>query len=76
MQLYHGRMTEHPKIPAPKWLSRQEAAIVLGVPLATVDRMIRRGLLDRYRVRGLYVRVRAGQVAELAHLPREWLTHC
>lgn len=66
-------MTE---IPSPRFLSRQEAAALLNVPLEAVDRMIRHGLLDRYRIAGRYVRVPAGQVAELATLPREWLLRC
>ena len=60
----------------PKYLSRQEAAAVLGVDVATVDRLISTGVLDRYRLRGLYIRVQARQVAELAGLPREWLSRC
>lgn len=72
MQLYHGGMTEN----RPQYLSRQEAAQVLDVTLDDVDRLIATGLLDRYRIRERYVRVRAGQVAELAHLPREWLLRC
>lgn len=59
-----------------KFMSKQEAALVLGVPVETVDRLIRRGLLDRYRLRERYVRVQTRQVAELAHLPREWLLRC
>jgi len=66
-QLYHGRMTSD------GFLTRQEAAEQLGIPLAGVDRLIDHGLLDRYRIR---VRVTAGQVAELARLPREWLLRC
>jgi len=69
-QLYHGRMTSD------GFLTRQEAAEQLGIPLAGVDRLIDHGLLDRYRIRGRYVRVTAGQVAELARLPREWLLRC
>lgn len=60
----------------PVYLSRQEAAAVLGVDVATVDRLISTGVLDRYRLRGLYIRVQARQVAELAGLPREWLSRC
>jgi len=41
-----------------------------------VDRMIACGLLDRYRIRGVYIRVPTGQVAELASLPREYLLRC
>ena len=59
-----------------EYISKQEAAILLGVPVAAVDRLIDTGLLDRYRIREKYVRVKAGQVAELAHLPREWLLGC
>ena len=57
-------------------MSRQEAAAALAIPLAAVDRLIEHGLLDRYRIRERYVRVPTGQVAELAHLPREWLLRC
>lgn len=60
----------------PVYLSRQEAAAVLGVDVATVDRLISTGVLDRYRLRGLYIRVQARQVAELVGLPREWLSRC
>lgn len=63
-------MTEH------QYLSRQEAALILDVPVATVDRLIATGLLDRYRLRERYVRVREGQVRTLADLPREWLLRC
>lgn len=73
MQLYHGGMTQPP---APKFLSRQEAAAALDVTVDAVDRMIRHGLLDRYRIAERYVRVPAGQVAELADLPRDWLISC
>ena len=59
--------------PAPKWLSRQEAACQLGLTLADVDHLIQTGLLDRYRIRGRYVRVLRSQVDELAQLPRDWL---
>jgi len=57
-------------------MSRQEAATVLGLDVPAVDRLISNGLLDRYRIRGRYVRVPTGQVAELATLPREWLLRC
>lgn len=60
----------------PKFLSRQEAAEILGVDVPAVDRLISTGLLDRYRIRGRYVRVLTGQVAELATLPRQWLLRC
>lgn len=69
-QLYHGRMTED------RFLSRQEAADELNVTVAVVDRLIAVGLLDRYRIRERYVRVPAGQVADLATLPRDWLIRC
>lgn len=59
--------------PAPKWLSRQEAAAQLGLSLADVDHLIQTGLLDRYRIRGRYVRVLRSQVDELAQLPSHWL---
>ncbi len=68
VQLYHGGMTQY--------MSRQEAAAELDVPVEVVDRLIAKGLLDRYRIRERYVRVRAGQVAELASLPRTWLLKC
>lgn len=61
---------------SPTYVSRQEAATILGVDLATVDRLIATGVLDRYRLRDRYIRVRADQVAELIGLPREWLTRC
>ncbi|ATN93716.1 helix-turn-helix DNA-binding protein [Streptomyces phage Abt2graduatex2] len=64
------------KTPAPKYLSRQEAALALGIDVPAVDRLISRGLLARYRIRGRYVRVPAGQVLELSSLPREWLLRC
>lgn len=76
LQLYHGGMTTDPAGYAPKFLSRQEAAEVLGLEVPAVDRLISLGLLDRYRIQGRYVRVPAGQVAELATLPREWLLRC
>lgn len=60
----------------PAYLSRQEAALRLGVSVAVVDRLIATGALDRYRVAGRWVRVSAGQVAELAALPRAWLIRC
>jgi len=62
--------------PVQKFMSRQEAATVLGLDVPAVDRLISNGLLDRYRIRGRYVRVPTGQVAELATLPREWLLRC
>ena len=63
-------------VPEPVWLSRQEAARLLGVRLATVDRLISTGVLDRYLIRGRYVRVKGSQVKELAALPRDWLARC
>lgn len=59
-QLYHDGMTQH------QYMSRQEAAVALGVALADVDRFISVGLLDRYRVRGRYIRVLRAQVDDLA----------
>jgi excisionase family DNA binding protein len=64
-------MTEN--TPAPKWLSRQEAAALLGLRLADVDHLIHTGLLARYRIRDRYVRVLRAEVDELAQLPRDWL---
>jgi excisionase family DNA binding protein len=66
-------MTEN--LSAPKWLSRQEAALLLGLRLDDVDRLIATGLLDRFRIRGQYIRVRRDQVEELARLPSHWLRH-
>lgn len=63
-------------LPKPRFLSRQEAANALGVPVQTVDRMVSVGLLDRYRIRGRYVRVLASQVDELSSLPVDWLMRC
>jgi excisionase family DNA binding protein len=59
-------MTEN--TPPPKWLSRQEAAFLLSLTLDEVDRLIHTGLLDRYRIRGRYVRVLRSQVDELAQV--------
>jgi excisionase family DNA binding protein len=59
-----------------RFLSRQEAAAQLGVPVETIDRLIAHGVLARYRIAGRWVRVEAGQVAELADLPREYLMRC
>lgn len=61
---------------AVRYLSRQEAAAELGVDVAVVDRLIATGVLTRYRIRGRWVRVEAGQVAEVATLPRTWLERC
>lgn len=60
----------------PKFLSRQEAAEVLGTDVAVIDRLITTGVLDRYRIRERWIRVLTGQVLELAQLPREWLSRC
>lgn len=57
-------------------MSRHEAAAALGVDLAVVDRLIGRAVLDRYRLGGLYVRVRTDQVRELAGMPVDWLRRC
>lgn len=60
----------------PKFLSRQEAAGILATDLATVDRLIATGVLDRYRIRERWVRVLTEQVLELRELPPEWLSRC
>lgn len=57
-------------------MSRHEAAAALGVELAVVDRLVAKAVLDRYRLHGLYVRVRADQVRELATMPKDWLRRC
>lgn len=49
---------------------------MLGVPVATVDRMIATGLLPRYRIRERYVRVALRDVEPLLDVPREWLLRC
>lgn len=54
-------------------MSRQEAAQTLGVTVADVDRFISVGLLDRWRIRGRYVRLRRDQVAELATVDPSFL---
>lgn len=56
-----------------KYISTGEAALVLGVGTKTVDRLIRTGVLPRYRLNGRYVRVREGDVRELLDVPRELL---
>jgi hypothetical protein len=56
-----------------RFISRQEAAVALAVTVADIDRLIAVGLLARYRLRGLYVRVLRAQVDELASVPVEWL---
>lgn len=58
------------------YLSVSEAAYVLGVEESTVHRMIRHGLLPRYRLRERYIRVRTADVEELRSVPREWLMRC
>ena len=70
MQLYHGTMTQE------QFVTRQEAAGMLGVPVATIDRMIGQGLLRRYRIRERYVRVPKGDVEALLDVPRDWLLRC
>lgn len=59
-----------------QYLSRQEAATLLNVPVTTIDRMIGQGLLPRYRIRERYVRVRLRDVEPLLDVPREWLLRC
>jgi excisionase family DNA binding protein len=54
-------------------MSRQEAASQLGLTMAQVDDLIATGLLDRYRIRGTYIRVRRDQVDELAQVDRSFL---
>lgn len=46
---------------------------MLAVTVTDIDRLIAVGLLARYRLRGLYVRVLRAQVDELASVPAEWL---
>ena len=60
-------MTQH------QYMSRQEAAVALGVSVGDVDRFIAIGLLDRYRIRERYVRLRRDQVIELASVDRAFL---
>lgn len=57
-------------------MSRQEAAAVLGVDVAVVDRLISTGVLARYRIRERYIRVKASQVRDLTGLPKDWLERC
>lgn len=54
-----------------QFISRQEAAQQLAVTVDEVDRYISLGLLDRYRLRGRYVRVLRAQVDELATVAPE-----
>lgn len=56
-----------------QYISRQEAAEQLGVSVAVIDRLIATAVLPRYRLRGLYVRVRQDDVDELKSLPIEFL---
>jgi excisionase family DNA binding protein len=58
------------------YISRQEAAALLDVSLAAVDRLIATGLLPRYRIRERYIRVRQRDVETLLDVPREWLLRC
>lgn len=59
-----------------RFISLQEAAALLGDSLTDVQRYVSTGLLDRYRVRDRYIRVRASQVAELATVPPEVRRTC
>lgn len=58
---------------ATRFVSRQEAAVLLDVTTDVVDRLIDTGALARYLIRNRYVRVLRSQVDELAGLPAEWL---
>lgn len=58
---------------ATRFVSRQEAAVRLGVTVDVVDRLIATGALARYLIRNRYVRLLRAQVDELASLPSEWL---
>jgi hypothetical protein len=58
-----------------QWLSRQEAALILDIDVADVDHLISCGLLDRYRLRDRYVRLRRDQVDQLATVDRAFLLH-
>ena len=73
MQLYHGGVTDNQ---VPEYMTRQEAAAVLGLTVDDIDRMISHGLLARYRIRGRYVRVRVRDVEQLLDVPRDWLRRC
>jgi excisionase family DNA binding protein len=59
-----------------QWVSRQEAAQILGVTVAVVDRLIATGALPRYRLRGQWVRLRKADVEELHGIPVELLERC
>lgn len=54
-------------------MSRQEAAVRLDLTLVQLDQLIATGVLDRYRLRGRYIRVLRRQVEELAQLDRAFL---
>lgn len=56
-----------------RFISRQEAALLLGVTVAVVDRLIATGAADRYLIRGRYVRLLRAQVDELAAMDRLFL---
>lgn len=60
-------MTQH------QYMSRQEAAVFLGLALDDVDRLISVGLLSRWRIRDRYIRVLRSEVNELAALDPELL---
>ena len=60
---------------ATEFVSRQEAALILNIPLDAIDHLIATGLLSRYRIRDRYVRVPRAEVDELATLDREFLLH-
>ena len=57
---------------ASTYIDTGEAALILGTTCQEVNRYIALGLLDRYRYRGVYVRVRRDQTEELAYLD-PWL---
>lgn len=59
--------------PQSRYVSTGEAALILNTTVQEVDRYIRIGLLDRYRLRERYVRVKRSQVEELAALPPDLL---
>jgi hypothetical protein len=56
-----------------KYISRQEAAVVIGCTIKDVDRFIAIGLLARYRQAGRYIRVLRVQCDELAALDPDFL---
>lgn len=62
-------MTHIPHGLIPRW----EAAYLLGVPTAVIDRAIETGLLAAYLRHGRYVCVIRRQVEELSRLPPEWI---